>query len=213
VLWTSQEFAFAALEDAYATGSSIMPQKKNPDVAELARGKAARITANLVHLLGAMKGLPLTYNRDLQEDKEPVFDTADTLTAVLGALAGAVRTLAFDPARLEGALSRGAWCATDLAEWLVSRGVPFREAHASVGGLVSRMAAGGRELSQVNAEELAAAHAAFDPSALELLDPRRSVEARRSHGGTAPERVEEQLTRMEAVLDGQERWLAALGAY
>ncbi len=211
VLWTCQEFAFAALEDTYATGSSIMPQKKNPDVAELARAKAARITANLVHLLGVMKGLPLTYNRDLQEDKEPVFDTADTLIRVLAALAGAVRTLTFDPARLEDGVARGAGCATDLAEWLVSRGVPFREAHASVGRLVSQMASGGRELSQVSAGELAAAHATFDPSALELLDPRRSVQARRSHGGTAPERIGEQLARMKAVLDDEERWLASPG--
>ncbi|MGH2770212.1 MAG: argininosuccinate lyase [Actinomycetota bacterium] len=207
VLWTSTEFAFASLDDAYATGSSIMPQKKNPDVAELARAKAARITANLVHLLGAMKGLPLTYNRDLQEDKEPVFDTADTLIGLLAALAGAMRTLTFDPARLEDAVTGGAGCATDLAEWLVSRGVPFREAHASVGRLVSRMASGGRELSQVAAEELATAHGAFDPSALELLDPRRSVQARRSHGGTAPDRVEEQLARVEEILHTQERRL------
>lgn len=213
VLWVSAEFSFAGLDDAYATGSSIMPQKRNPDVAELARAKAARVAAHLVHLLGMMKGLPLTYNRDLQEDKEPVFDTADTLAATLAALRGLVQTLTFNTRRLEAAARRGASAATDLAEVLVIRGVPFREAHEAVGRLVAELAEGGRELGDLGPADLSRAHPRFDPSDLDLLDPARSVAARRSHGGTAPERVAEQFARIEAILDDQERWLSGFGAY
>jgi argininosuccinate lyase len=211
VLWSSSEFAFVRLDDAYATGSSIMPQKRNPDIAELTRGKTARLVADLVHLLGAMKGLPLAYDRDLQEDKEPVFDAADTLLAVLPALAGLVRTMTFDPARLAEAAGRGASGATDLAELLVSRGVPFRAAHAAVGRLVGRLASEGRELSDLKPDELALAHEQFEGADLDLLDPHASVAARRSHGGTAPERIADQLARIEAVLDDQGRWLDAYG--
>lgn len=211
VLWCSSEFAFAVLDDAYATGSSIMPQKKNPDVAELARAKSARITADLVHFLGVLKGLPLAYDRDLQEDKEPVFDAADSLSALLPALAGLVRTLAFDVGRLEEAAREGAVLATDLAEWLVARGVPFREAHEAVGRLVGRTHAAQRGLGETTFEELAAAHERFDASALEVLDPRRSVASRRSHGGTAPERVAEQMATLEETLGRQERWLSEHG--
>jgi argininosuccinate lyase len=203
VLWTSGEFAFAVLDDAYATGSSIMPQKKNPDVAELARAKGARTTANLVHLLGVLKGLPLAYDRDLQEDKEPVFDTADALTGALAALAGAVGTMTFDPERLAAAVGAGS-AATDLAEWLVGAGVPFREAHHAVGRLVASLAASGRELAAAALEDLVAAHPAFRAEALERLDPRRCAEARRSHGGTAPERIADQIARMHALLEAQE---------
>jgi argininosuccinate lyase len=203
VLWTTSEFGFAVLDDAYAQGSSIMPQKKNPDVAELVRAKGARMTANLVHLLGVMKGLPLAYDKDLQEDKEPVFDTADTLEAALPVLGGLIATMTFDPDRLAAAVGTAS-AATDLAEWLVGAGVPFREAHHAVGSLVGRLAADGRELSGATAEDLAAAHPAFRPEALERLDPRRCVEARRSHGGTGPERVADQLATIEAILQRQE---------
>ena len=211
VLWTSSEFGFATLDDAYATGSSIMPQKKNPDVGELARAKSARLTANLVHLLGVTKGLPLAYDRDLQEDKEAVFDTADTLTTALAALAGLVATMTFHPGRL-GAAVGTASAATDLAEWLVAEGVPFRDAHHAVGALVGRLTAEGRELGSATAEDLAAAHAAFRPEALERLDPRRCAEARTSHGGTSPERIADQIGTMQAILGEQEARLASLTA-
>jgi argininosuccinate lyase len=207
VLWVSGEFAFAVLDDAYATGSSIMPQKKNPDIAELARAKASRLVADLVHLLGVVKGLPLAYDRDLQEDKEPVFDAADSLLAVLPALAGLVRTLTFDAERLEEAARRGASAATDFAELLVSRGVPFRVAHAAVGRMVGRLAAEGRELSDLRFDDLEGAHELFEEADLERLEPRASVAARRSHGGTAPERILDQFARIEAVLDDEERWI------
>ncbi|MBW3591254.1 MAG: argininosuccinate lyase [Actinobacteria bacterium] len=140
VLWTSAEFGFATLDDEFATGSSIMPQKKNADVAELVRAKSARITADLMHLLGVLKGLPMAYNRDLQEDKEPVFDAADSLGLSLSALAGALGSIIFHPARMEEAAADGAAGATDLAEALVVKGVPFRRAHEAVGRLVARWA-------------------------------------------------------------------------
>jgi argininosuccinate lyase len=208
VLWTTSEFGFAVLDDAYAQGSSIMPQKKNPDVAELVRAKGARLTANLMHLLGVLKGLPLAYDKDLQEDKEAVFDTFDTLTAALLALAGLVATMRFDTDRLAAAVGASS-AATDLAEWLVGAGVPFREAHHAVGSLVGRLGAEGRELDTATAEDLVGAHPAFTAGALERLDPRRCVEARRSHGGTSPERIADQLTRIGKILEGQRAELAS----
>jgi argininosuccinate lyase len=209
VLWTSSEFGFATLDDAYATGSSIMPQKKNPDVGELARAKSARLTANLVHLLGVVKGLPLAYDRDLQEDKEALFDTVDTLTAALGALSGLVETMTFHPEAMAAAVG-SASAATDLAEWLVGAGVPFREAHHAVGALVARLGAEGRELTSTTAGDLAGAHPAFRPEALERLDPRRCAGARTSHGGTAPERIADQLATMRAIIGEQSARLKAL---
>lgn len=213
VIWTTAEFAVAELDDAYATGSSIMPNKKNPDLAELTRAKASRISSNLMHLLGVMKGLPLTYNRDLQEDKEPVFDTALALLGSVNAMRGLMQTITFNEERLAVSASKGATGATDLAEWLVKNGVPFREAHESVGKLVATFKAGGRELNEAQVQDLKQAHSAFEAHALELLDPRKSVEARSSHGGTSPERVAEQFARIEAIMDDQERWLAGFGAY
>src|SRR5437016_3605213 len=136
VLWSSQEFGWVEIDDAYATGSSIMPQEKNPDVAELAGGKAGRLDGGLTAALKTLKGLPLTYNRDLQEDKEPVFDAVDTLLLVLPAMAGLIATLRVNPDRLRRGASTGFTLATDLAEYLVRRGVPFREAHEVVGHLV-----------------------------------------------------------------------------
>ena len=207
VLWTTTEFGFATLDDAYATGSSIMPQKKNPDVAELVRAKSARVTGDLMHLLGVLKGLPLAYNRDLQEDKEPVFDAAESVALALSAMSGALDTLGFDTARLEAAAGGGAAGATDLAEALVMKGVPFRRAHEAVGKLVATAGAAGKELGDLDAEELAAAHPRLVPEMLALLDPRTSVSSRRSHGGTSPERVAEQIDRLESILSGQSRWL------
>lgn len=207
VLWTSAEFGFAALDDAHATGSSIMPQKKNPDVAELIRAKAARVTGNLVHLLGAMKGLPLAYNRDLQEDKEPVFDTADSLSAALAALAEGLRHMRFEPERLAQAAAAGNSGATDLAEALVMQGVPFRTAHETVGKLVAVAAAQGMELADLPPGQLQDFHPQLRPDMLAALDPMSCVRARTSHGGTAPEKVEEQLDKARSLMAVQAQWL------
>jgi argininosuccinate lyase len=212
VLWTTTEFGFATLDDAFATGSSIMPQKKNPDVAELVRAKASRVTADLVHLLGVVKALPLAYNRDLQEDKEPVFDAADSVLRALSALAGALSTMTFEVERLAAAAGGGSAGATDLAEGLVMEGVPFRSAHEAVGKLVGAALATGKPLEEVGEPELRAAHPALRPEMLERLDPRRSVGARTSHGGTAPERVAEQIDRLESLLEKQLEWLQHKGA-
>ncbi|HEX9888296.1 MAG TPA: argininosuccinate lyase [Nitriliruptorales bacterium] len=195
VLWASAEFGFARVGDAFSTGSSIMPQKRNPDVAELVRGKAGRVVGDLVSLLTTVKGLPLTYNRDLQEDKEPAFDAVATLRLVLPAIAGAVTSLVFDRERLEAAASGGFSLATDLAEELVRRGVPFREAHEVVGELVRRAEDQGTELDALTGEELAAAHEVLDRGVADLLDVRQAVERRRSSLGTASNSVRQQLAR------------------
>ena len=156
VLWATKEFSFVTLDDAYSTGSSIMPQKKNPDVAELARGKAGRLIGDLAGLLATLKGLPLAYNRDLQEDKEPVFDAVDTLEVLLPAVAGMVATLRFDTARLASLAPQGFALATDVAEWLVRQGVPFRVAHEVAGACVRECEARGIELWDLTDEDLAA---------------------------------------------------------
>ncbi|MGH3441317.1 MAG: argininosuccinate lyase [Nitriliruptorales bacterium] len=194
VVWSSAEFGFVRVGDAYTTGSSIMPQKRNPDVAELVRGKAGRVIGDLVAVLVTVKGLPLTYNRDLQEDKEPLFDAIDTLSLALPAVAGMLGSLEFDRGRLEEAAGGGFALATDLAEELVRRGVPFREAHDVVGRLVREAEARGGDLDALEPEELVAAHPALDRSVAELLDPRRAVERRASSLGTAPTTVAAQLT-------------------
>ncbi|MEO7804726.1 MAG: argininosuccinate lyase [Actinomycetota bacterium] len=208
VLWTSKEFGFATLDDAFATGSSIMPQKKNPDVGELSRAKSARVTSNLVRLLGVLKGLPLTYNRDLQEDKEVVFDTADTVDAVLGALKGAMQTISFHIDVMQAACSEDAGAA-GIAEALVLKGTPFRQAHELVGKLVAAAEVQGIKISQMDLSE----YAPIDAGDLRLLDPRIGVEARSSHGATSADRIKEQFARLETLMDDEERWLAGFGAY
>lgn len=213
VLWTSSEFGFLILDDAYSTGSSIMPQKKNPDVGELVRAKSARITANLMHLLGVLKGLPLSYNRDLQEDKEPVFDSADSIIAALDALRGLFQTAAFDEGRLADAASSHGPLMTDLAESLVIRGVPFREAHEATGRVVREASQRGIGITELPDEDLRAIHPDIDAESISDLGPMSSVRSRRSHGGTAPERVAEQIARLESIMDDEERWLAGFGAY
>jgi len=206
VLWSTAEFGFVELSDAYSTGSSLMPQKKNPDVPELVRGKTGRVVGNLVSLLTTVKGLPLTYNRDLQEDKEPVFDSAATLRGALAVSAGAVATLRVVPQRMAEAASDPMLLATDLAEALVREGVPFREAHEGVGRVVRHCLDAGRDLRTLEASELREFHAAFPGGAAELLDLERSLEARRLPGGTARVRVEEALEaasrEIEAALVG-----------
>ncbi len=201
VLWSTAEFGFARVGDAYSTGSSIMPQKRNPDIAELVRGKSGRVVGDLVALLTIVKGLPLTYNRDLQEDKEPVFDAADTLDLVLPALAGTIASLRFDGDRLAAAAAGGFSLATDLAEELVRRGVAFREAHEVVGGLVRVAEDQGTDLDGIDPAVIADAHPTLDADVADLLDVRAAIERRSSSLGTATASVRAQLDRARAVLD------------
>jgi argininosuccinate lyase len=196
VLWTSEEFGFAHLDDAYATGSSMLPQKKNPDIAELARGKAGRLVGHLAGFLTTLKGLPLSYNRDLQEDKEPLFDAVDQVALALVALAGLIATATFDTARMEAAAAAPTMAATDLAEWLVARGTPFRDAHAVVGSLVrAALEPGARPLA-----ELAAADARFGPEAAALVAPGAAVARRTTPGGGGPGPVAAEMDRFRARL-------------
>ena len=208
VLWTTTEFGFARLDDAYATGSSIMPQKKNPDVAELARGKAGRVIGDLVAVLTTLKGLPFAYNRDLQEDKEPVFDAVDTLLVVLPAMAGMVATLTFDGERMAEAAPGGHALATDVAEWLVQQGVAFREAHEVAGALVRRADARGVELWDLTDDDLVEVSPHLTPDVRDVLSAAGSVASRAAYGGTAPVRVEEQLAELRARVALDDAWVA-----
>jgi argininosuccinate lyase len=206
VLWSSQEFGWIEIDDAYATGSSIMPQKKNPDVAELARGKAGRLIGGLTGLLTTLKGLPLTYNRDLQEDKEPVFDAVDTLLLVLPAMAGLIATLRVNAERLRSGSSVGYTLATDLAEYLVRRGVPFREAHEVVGHLVVWCQVHDCDLDEVSDADLAKVSEHLTPDVRQVLDVAGALAARKGYGGTAPERVAEQVTALRITVDEHASW-------
>ena len=198
VLWATKEFSFITLDDAYSTGSSIMPQKKNPDVAELARGKAGRLVGDLAGLLTTLKGLPLAYNRDLQEDKEPVFDGVDTLEVLLPAFAGMIATMRFNTDRLEALAPQGFSLATDIAEWLVRQGVSFRVAHEIAGACVRECEGRRIELWDLSDEDLAAISTHLTPAVRSVLSVRGSLESRDSKGGTAPVRVREQLELVRA---------------
>jgi argininosuccinate lyase len=209
ILWATREFSFVTLDDAYSTGSSIMPQKKNPDVAELTRGKAGRLIGNLTGLLATLKGLPLAYNRDLQEDKEPVFDSVDNLHLLLPALTGLVSTLVFDTARLESLAPQGFSLATDVAEWLVRQGVPFRIAHELAGECVRVCETRGIELSQLSDADFAAISEHLTPQVRSVLTVAGSLASRSALGGTAPARVSEQLDRLRTVLSGHQEWAGA----
>jgi argininosuccinate lyase len=209
VLWSTHEFGWIEIDDAYATGSSIMPQKKNPDVAELARGKAGRLIGGLTGLLTTLKGLPLTYNRDLQEDKEPVFDAVDTLLLVLPAMAGLIATLRVNGKRLRELAPAGFTLATDLAEYLVQRGVAFREAHEIVGHLVVWCQVNDVSLEEVSDEDLAKVSAHLTPDVRAVLTVEGALAARKGFGGTAPERVAEQLTALRATVDNGAAWATA----
>jgi argininosuccinate lyase len=200
VLWSSAEFGFATLDDAYSSGSSIMPQKKNPDAYELMRGKSGRLIGDLNALLITLKGLPLGYSKDLQEDKEPLFDAVDSVLAVLAVLPGMLRTARFDGARMAEAAG-GFALATELADFLAARGVPFREAHHAIGRLVRRCEDLGVPLEDVPPEELAAAHPALSEMPEGLLAPSGSVRNKRSPGSTAPGSVGEQLRQAKAFLE------------
>ncbi len=196
VVWATREFGFVRLHDSWSTGSSIMPQKKNPDIAELARGKAGRLVGDLTGLLTTLKGLPLAYNRDLQEDKEPVFDAVDTLGVLLPAFTGMVATLEFDTARLQELAPQGFSLATDVAEWLVREGVPFREAHELAGACVRRCEEREVELAELTDDDLAAISPHLTPGVRAVLTVAGSVASRDSRGGTAEPRVREQLAEL-----------------
>jgi argininosuccinate lyase len=200
VIWSTAEFGFVELADAYSTGSSLMPQKKNPDVPELVRGKTGRVIGNLVSLLTVLKGLPLTYNRDLQEDKEPIFDTSLTLRDSLEVTAGAMATLRVNVARMRAAADDPMLLATDLAEALVRVGVPFREAHEAVGRIVAHCLEKDLDLRALSREDLRAFHVAFEASAGELLSLERALEERSLTGATARVRVLEALDAVESEL-------------
>jgi argininosuccinate lyase len=203
VLWASAEFGFITIADAYTTGSSLMPQKKNPDIAELARGKSGRVIGNLVALLTLLKGLPLSYNRDLQEDKEALFDTADTLRATLRILAAMLQNTRANPERCLAAASDPALLATDLADYLVVKGLPFRQAHHAVGGLVALAERMGKRLDQLSPAELKSVHEAFEADALQIFDLRHAMDRRTILGSPGTREVGRQLDRWRALLKGK----------
>lgn len=208
ILWATKEFGFVTLDDAYSTGSSIMPQKKNPDVAELARGKAGRLVGDLAGLLTTLKGLPLAYNRDLQEDKEPVFDAVVTLELLLPAVTGMVATLRFDTDRMAALAPEGFSLATDVAEWLVREGVPFRVAHEVAGACVRTCEERGIELWDLSDEDLRGISEHLTPGVREVLSVEGSMASRDGRGGTAPVRVAEQAQRLAARRDELASWAA-----
>ena len=207
VLWTTSEFAYLSLDDSFTTGSSIMPQKKNSDVAELVRGKVGRIYGHLTAVLVTIKALPLAYNRDLQEDKEALFDAVDTLLPSLQAMAGMLRSATVHKERLATAAAAGFSLATDVADYLVARGIPFREAHRLVGQVVQRCLATGTELSTLPLADYRAISPVFDDD-VRLIDVWTSVRARNVVGGTAPNRVEFELTNARAWTENVRKWVA-----
>ncbi len=200
VLWSTAEFGFLRLDDAYATGSSMLPQKKNPDIAELARGKSGRLIGDLTGFLATLKGLPLAYNRDLQEDKEPLFDALDQVSLALSAMTGLLATATFDVEAMQAAADSPTSAATDLAEWLVGRGIPFREAHAIVGTLVRRSLDDGLSLA-----ELVEQDENLGPDALGLLGPGVSVKRRTTPGGAGPDAVAPQMEAFRSAVDAAKR--------
>ena len=202
VLWSSAEFAIVRLDDAFSTGSSIMPQKKNPDVAELVRGKSARAIGNLVQALTLLKGQPLAYNKDMQEDKEPLFDSVDTLLMCIEVITAMLPTLEFDRERGRAAAIANFALATDVADYLAKRGVPFREAHEVVGALVARCEREGKTLGELTLEEYRAAHASFDEGVLKI-DLDAALAARNVAGGTGPAAVARALEAAATRLDGE----------
>jgi argininosuccinate lyase len=208
ILWSTREFGFVTLHDSWSTGSSIMPQKKNPDIAELARGKAGRLVGNLSGLMTTLKALPLAYNRDLQEDKEPVFDSVDTLEVLLPAFSGMVATLEFDTARMAELAPQGFSLATDVAEWLVREGVPFRVAHEVAGACVRRCEELGVDLPDLSDEQYAEISPHLTAGVRSVLTVEGSVASRRGRGGTAPDRVREQLAELTDRLAGHRARLA-----
>ena len=206
IIWTTAEFSYAVLDDAWATGSSIMPQKKNPDVAELARGKTGRLIGNLTGLLATLKAQPLAYNRDLQEDKEPLFDSVEQLELLLPAIAGMIGTLRFDTDRMAELAPAGFTLATDIAEWLVRQGVPFRVAHEAAGECVRLAERRGVGLDELTDQELAGVSPELTPAVREVLTVTGSIASRDAYGGTAPDRVAEQRRRLVTALAAHREW-------
>jgi argininosuccinate lyase len=212
ILWSTKEFSFVTLHDAFSTGSSIMPQKKNPDIAELARGKSGRLIGNLTGLMATLKALPLAYNRDLQEDKEPVFDSCDQLEVLLPAFTGMIATLTVHEERMAELAPAGFSLATDIAEWLVRQGVPFRDAHEIAGECVKVCEAEGIELDQLTDEQFAKISAHLTPEVRSVLSVEGSLAARSARGGTAPSAVAVQLAEAKQDLAAQRAWAARGGA-
>jgi argininosuccinate lyase len=207
IIWNTAEFGYVTLDDAWATGSSIMPQKKNPDVAELTRGKAGRLIGNLTGLLATLKAQPLAYNRDLQEDKEPVFDSVEQLELLFPAISGMLATLTFHTDRLAELAPAGFTLATDIAEWLVRQGVPFRVAHEAAGESVRVAESRGVGLDELTDEEFEKINPALTPAVREVLTVEGSVNSRDARGGTAPVRVAEQRARLEDRVTAARQWL------
>ena len=205
IIWASAEFNYVKLADAFSTGSSIMPQKKNPDVAELARGKAGRMIGDLTGLLSTLKALPLSYNRDLQEDKEPVFDIADNLLLILPAFTGMVATMEFNLARMEELSSAGYSLATDVAEWLVKQRVPFKEAHEITGKLVAFAESKDMDLNEISDVEFAAISQHLTPEVREVLSVAGSIRSRTGAGGTAVPRVLDQISALRKMVPSENR--------
>jgi argininosuccinate lyase len=201
ILWSSGEFGFVEISDAFTTGSSIMPQKKNPDVPELVRGKTGRVYGHLVALLTILKGLPMTYNRDLQEDKEPLFDTVDTVKACLHALTAMSRNLKFNPVRMREEAAKGFSTATDLAEYLVVKGVPFRESHGIVGRLVAYGLKENKTFPEMTLQEFKRFSAAFAEDVFDCLSIEKAIDAKSSHGGTAGKMILKRINEIEGRSD------------
>lgn len=208
-LWSSRQFGWVTLDDAYATGSSIMPQKKNADIAELTRGRAARLISGLNLMLVALKGLPFAYNRDLSEDKFAAFEAIDTLDMVLPAMAGMVATLTVDHEEMRRQSTDGFTLATEVADWLSRKGVPFSEAHEITGALVRHCEERSIGLSDLSPDELASVDPRLTPDVLPHLTPEAAVAARAGYGGTAPARVAEQIDRLRALCERQRAWAEA----
>ncbi len=207
-LWASTEFGWAKLDDAYATGSSIMPQKKNPDIAELARGKAGRLVGNLTSVLTMLKGLPFAYNRDLQEDKEPLFDSLDTLELVIPAFTGMVATTTFNRAKMEAAASTGFALATEIADFLVRVGVPFAQAHEAAGKCVHLCESTNRDLHELTDTEFISAHPALTAEVRKVLTVDGAIASRTTFGGTAPVNLQDQISTLKSKIDENEIWVA-----
>lgn len=208
-LWTSTEFGWAKLDDAYATGSSIMPQKKNPDIAELARGKAGRVIGNLTAVLTMLKGLPFAYNRDLQEDKEPLFDSIDTVNLLIPAFAGMVATTAFNREKMASAAPMGFSLATEIADFLVRGGIPFARAHEAAGECVRICEASGRELHELTDDEFIAVHPALTAEVRGVLTVSGALASRTTFGGTAPALVTSQISTLESQIVRNQSWISS----
>jgi argininosuccinate lyase len=200
ILWASAEFGFIRISDAYTTGSSLMPQKRNPDVAELTRGKSARVIGNLVSLLVLLKGLPMTYNRDLQEDKERLFDSADTVRSAVRLMAAMLEETSIHVDRCQAAAADPLLLATDLADYLVRKGIPFRHAHHIVGSVVALAERSARKLDQLSLADLRSVDRHFDQDALDVFQLRKAMNQRNLVGAPSPGQVRRQLKRWSRIL-------------